>query len=88
MANHFTRRQPKRSSGLSWGRIPADDGQAVTYRLFRRDCNGRLHYEARSFSARTPRSHIAQAIHALKRQLRDRVDDIDLAAMGINQEAA
>ncbi|KRG86147.1 hypothetical protein H7691_12615 [Stenotrophomonas sp. CW117] len=81
MSHHFTRRAPKRNEGLSWGRFPTDDGSAVTYRLFRRDHRGALHMEARTFFTSADPTHIAKVLRHAKRQLRDRVDEIDLAAM-------
>jgi len=81
MNRHFTRRTPKRNEGLSWGRFPTDDGSAVTYRLFRRDHTGRLHFEARTFFASVDPTYIAKVLRHAKHQLRDRVDAIDLAAM-------
>lgn len=81
MNRHFTRRAPKRNEGLSWGRFPTDDGSTVTYRLFRRDHTGRLHFEARTFFTTADPTYIAKVLRHAKRQLRDRVDEIDLAAM-------
>jgi len=81
MNRHFTRRAPKRNEGLSWGRFPTDDGSAVTYRLFRRDHTGRLHFDARTFFTTSDPTYIAKVLRHAKRQLRDRVDEIDLAAM-------
>jgi len=83
--NRFTRRAPKRNWGLSWGRFPTDDGSAVVYRIFRRDHAGRLHLEVRTFFTDAEPAHIARALRQAKRQLRDRVDEIDLAAL---EEAA
>lgn len=83
--NRFTRRAPKRNQGLSWGRFPTDDGSAVAYRIFRRELSGKLHMEARTFFTGTEPAHIAKVLRSLKRQLRDRVDEIDLEAM---EEAA
>lgn len=83
--NRFARRAPKRNQGLSWGRFPTDDGSAVVYRIFRRELSGKLHMEARTFFTGTEPAHIAKVLRSLKRQLRDRVDEIDLEAM---EEAA
>lgn len=81
--NRFTRRAPRRNWGLSWGRFQTDDGSAVTYRLWRRDHAGALHMEARTFFTHAGPAHIARVLRQAKRQLRDRVDTIDLAAMGL-----
>ncbi|WP_182334731.1 hypothetical protein [Stenotrophomonas acidaminiphila] len=83
MSRHFTRRAPKRNEGLSWGRFPTDDGSAVTYRLFRRDHTGRLHFEARTFFTSAAPTYIAKVLRHAKRQLHDRVDTIDLQALGV-----
>ncbi len=83
MNRHFTRRAPKRNEGLSWGRFPTDDGSAVTYRLFRRDHTGRLHFEARTFLSSDRPLYIASHLRRMKRELRNRVDGIDLKAMGV-----
>jgi hypothetical protein len=80
--NRFTRRAPRRNWGLSWGRFQTEDGSAVTYRLWRRDHSGALHVESRRFDTSELPAHIAKVLRSLKRQLRDRVDEIDLAAMG------
>ena len=83
MSRHFTRRAPKRNEGLSWGRFPTDDGSAATYRLFRRDHTGRLHFEARTFLSSDSPLYIASHLRRMKRELRNRVDGIDLKAMGV-----
>lgn len=79
--NRFTRRAPKRNQGLSWGRYPTDDSSAVVYRIFRRELTGKLHMEARTFFTGTEPAHIAKVLRSLKRQLRDRADEIDLTAL-------
>lgn len=81
--DRFTRRAPRRNWGLSWGRFQTEDGSAVTYRLWRRDYTGALHVESRRFFTGTEPAHIARVLRSLKRQLRDRVDAIDLQAMGV-----
>lgn len=82
--NRFTRRAPKRNEGQSWGRIPVGPGE-VLYRIFRRDHAGRLHFEEHRFHIDAEPAHIARVLRQAKRQLRDRVDEIDLEAM---EEAA
>lgn len=81
--NRFTRRAPKRNWGQSWGRYPIVDQQEVIYRIFRRDHTGRLHFEERTFFVDTDPKQIASALRQAKRQLRDRVDEIDLEAMEV-----
>lgn len=83
--NRFTRRAPKRNEGQSWGRFKDANGLEVIYRIFRRDHTGRLHFEERTFFVESNPTDIASALRHAKRQLRDRVDEIDLEAM---EEAA
>lgn len=84
MNRQSTRRAPKRNGGFSWGRFPAGDTNIVTYRLFRRDETGRLHIHILTFYlGRDRRSDVALALRSACHSLRDRVDTIDLAAMGV-----
>lgn len=89
MTRHHTRRQPKKKTrGFSWGRFPIESGGAVTgveWRLFRRDHRGAVHFECRLYLVDTPRKDIAPFLLRVRHVLRDRVDEIDLAAM---EEAA
>ena len=80
---HHTRRAPRKNDGFSWGRLPLGtrDATAVEWRLFRRDHTGKLHFEARLYPIDTPRAHIAPFLLRARRLLRERVDEIDLAAM-------
>ena len=78
------RRAPKRNGGFSWGRVPAAGGSIVTWRLFRRDHRRALHMREVTFSAGDTRAHIARQLRRACHQLRDHVDEIDLAAMGVN----
>ena len=81
IARHLTRRAPKKTGGFSFGRFPSECGTYVTFRLFRRDHRGALHMEARTFFTSADPTYIAKVLRHAKRQLRDRVDEIDLAAM-------
>ena len=83
--NRFTRRAPKRNEGQSWGWFMDANGLEVIYRIFRRDHTGRLHFVEHKFFVETNPTDIARALRHAKRQLRDRVDEIDLAAL---EEAA
>lgn len=83
MSRHVARRAPKRKRGLCWGRTPNDDGTVVTWQLFRRDHRGALHMSSLQFTYAEPRAYIAQRLRNARRKLRDRVDEIDLAAMGV-----
>ncbi|MFC4727108.1 hypothetical protein [Coralloluteibacterium thermophilus] len=85
MTRHLLDRRPSRGGVSSWGRSSADG--AVLYRLFRRDHTRRVHMQTLGFAAGTPRPAIAAALRAARHQLRDRVDEIDLAAL-YAQEAA
>ena len=81
MARHHSRRAPRKNTGFSWGRFPLRG--CTDYRLFRRDYTGALHVESRTFNMSEPPAHIARALRLAKRQLRDRVDTIDLQAMEV-----
>lgn len=87
---HAAPRQPKKSGGFSWGRVALPDG-GVSYRLFRRDQRGALHYFMRNYSAAdlerglNMRLVIADELKYARRALRDQVDEIDLALMGVTQ---
>lgn len=80
---HFTRRMPKKNGGFSWGRFPMGDGGPVCYRLFRRDYRGALHIASLTFGRSLDRRHIAYDLRRARHALRDRVDEIDLRAMGV-----
>lgn len=81
MNRHMQRRRPKANGGFSWGRIPGE--ASVTYRLFRRDHTGALHVSQISFLSSAPVTQMASTLKIAKRRLRDTVDELDLAAMGI-----
>ena len=81
MSNHFERRAPHANGGFSWGRFPADE--TIQYRLFRRDHTGALHVSTITFAKNTPSKQIASDVKRKRRELRDKVDVIDLAAMGV-----
>lgn len=84
LAKHATKRDPKpRGMGFSWGRMPDPDSGAVAYRLFRRDHRRAIHM---AVVVITPDQSLADAAKVLRRafhKLRDKVDDIDLEAMGV-----
>lgn len=82
-ARHLRRRPPGKNGGFSWGRFPADDARSVTWRLFRRDQRGVLHIATRTFLPGQTRAEIAAALNLARHRLRDRVDEIDLALMGV-----
>ena len=75
-------RPPKKSDGFSWGRVVRVDG-TITYRLFRRDQRGALHVAMLVFSRDDLRGDMANDINRKRHSLRDQVDEIDLAIMGV-----
>jgi len=79
----MTNRPPQRNGGFSWGRFI--DDYSITYRLFRRDHRGALHLKCLTYGLHVTRATIAADLMRAKRQLRDRVDEIDLQAMGVAQ---
>lgn len=84
--SHLTRRQPKKNNGFSWGRFPLSHDEhavSVDYRLFRRDHDMKLHYFILTFNHGEPRWMIAERVRVACHRLRDKVDVIDLAAMGV-----
>ena len=82
-ARHTIRRAPKAALGFAWGRIPTVDGSAVTWRLYRRDHSRRIHQHALTFFSNDDRAVIAGHLRRARRYLREKVDDIDLVAMGV-----
>jgi len=78
-----TRRAPKKNGGFSWGRYPMGQPRIVAYRLFRRDHTGALQFEGYTAQPQHTRAEIARGLRAACHRLRDRVDEIDLAAMGV-----
>lgn len=81
-ARHFTRRPPSKRD-TAFARFPSDDGALVTYRLFRRDHERRTHFRELRFFPDTPRPVIAMNLLRARRELREFVDGLQLAAWGI-----
>lgn len=79
----ITRRAPTKNTGFSWGRFPMGDTGIVCYRLFRRDLTGAVHIEPLHFYPRDQRPAVALALREACHRLRDRVDELDLAALGV-----
>lgn len=77
----YTHKQPTTCRRFSWGRIPHESG--CTWRLFRRDIDGRVYMSGLDFRAGTSRAVIAGDLLKARHRLRDRVDEIDLAALGL-----
>lgn len=83
MSRHIAHRAPKETLGFAWGRFPTMDGSAVTWRLYRRDHRRAVHMHALTFFTHDDRAAIAGYLRRARRYLRDKVDDIDLQAMGV-----
>lgn len=83
MSRPVTRRAQKKNGGFSWGRFPMGDTGITAYRLFRRDLTGAVHIENLHFYPQDQRRAVALALRAACHRLRDRVDEIDLATMGV-----
>ncbi|RIA19236.1 hypothetical protein DFO63_4360 [Stenotrophomonas sp. AG209] len=83
MSRHIARRAPKETVGFAWGRFPTMDGSAITWRLYRRDHRRALHMHTETFFAHEDRAVIAGCLRRARRSLREKMDDIDLVAMGV-----
>lgn len=83
MSRPTTRRPPKKNGGSAWGRFPLGDTAITAYRLFRRDHTGAIHTHSLHSYPHDQRRDIALALREARHCLRDRVDEIDLAAMGL-----
>ena len=83
MGNHHRGRAPKKTGGFSWGRVVTDG--TVTYRLFRRDQRGALHCKQIVPRTEWSRAAIASEINRARHALRDQVDEVDLALMGVTE---
>lgn len=77
-----TRKLPSHRGAFSYSRIPLEGG-TVIYRLFRRDMQGALHARTLPFHPGCARRLIAGTLRTARHQLRDQVDEIDLALMGV-----
>lgn len=84
MNRHCTRKLPRHGHRFCYGRVPQLGG-SVVYRLFRRDLTRRVYAETCVFHPDCSRRLIAKQLRAARHKLRDRVDEIDLALMGVNQ---
>ncbi|GAB3054366.1 hypothetical protein [Stenotrophomonas tumulicola] len=80
---HATRRTPKETLGFSWGRFPTEDGSVITYRLYRRDHRRAVHMHVLSVFTNGDRDTAAAHLRKARKFLRDKVDEIDLASMGV-----
>lgn len=84
MSRHIERRAPKETLGFAWGRFPTFGGSAITWRLYRRGHRRALHMHVLTFFAHDDRVVIAGHLRRARRYLRDKVDEIDLQAMGVH----
>lgn len=78
----MTRRTPSNRNTFCWARIPQDSG-GVLYRLYRRDMRHAVHAVLRNFPADCDRHTIATEVNVARHELRNSVDEIDLALMGV-----
>jgi hypothetical protein len=74
------RKGPNQYSRFSWSRIPKESG--ITYRLFRRDFNGRLYCEWWTFEGES-RREMAMKLRAMRKTLLERVDAVELLELGV-----
>lgn len=80
---------PKKGRGFTWSRAPRDEGRAMQWRLHRWDMRGVLHISyvrADPIMMARDRRQVAQWLRSARRNLRDRVDEIDIAIL--EQESA
>lgn len=73
----FEGRLPAGGKGPAWCRLV--DETTVTYRLYRRDYRNALHCSIVTCSKTTPSEEIAATLKKKRRELRDKVDELDLA---------
>lgn len=86
-ARHLFDRKPRGRNRFSWGRVRHGEGRSVTYRLFRRAFNGKLYMEVHTFNREDPRAGIARTVWNMRIRVRDAVDAVDLAALGLEVAA-
>jgi len=90
MSVPFRHKRPTGKGTFSYGRVPCVDTRefgavtSISYRLFRRDQNGKLHPKFFNFAADTDRAEIAKTLNEARHQLRNLVDDIDLKLLGVS----
>jgi hypothetical protein len=88
MSRHLTRRGPRRKSRFCWTRFPTAASEFVIYRLYRRDAANAVHMASVTFPGTDNRAYIAERVMRARIQLRNRVDEMDLAAMFEQESAA
>lgn len=75
------RKQPNKHSCFAFAVIQSDAG--VTYRLSRRDFRGVLHFSWKTFAPGYDRTLQAVVLRAMRNELRERVDAIELHLLGL-----
>lgn len=80
---HLRRKAPRKTRGFAWARIPNDDRGFVTWRLTRRDVEGKLYCVDAVHSKGTPRGKIARDLWRQRQVFRDTVDDVSLRQLGV-----
>lgn len=77
----LVRRRPNPDArASSWARIP-NEGGGCTWHLYRKDHRRATHMIRLSYPARICRTAVARDLRAAYRELRNRVDEIDLTLM-------
>lgn len=75
------RKLPNKHHRFAFARIPVDGG--VTYRLFRRDLTNRIHFAQITLGEGMDRMQFACALWRLRKELRERVDEIEFRLLGV-----
>lgn len=80
----FRKRTPRnRDSRFYWLCLQIEDTPTITWRLFRRAESGRWHMASVVATHGEDRAAVARRLAAARRELLDRVDMVDLQAMGL-----
>ncbi len=83
ITRHISDRRPA-GRNTAWTRKVEMDGSLVTYRLFRRDMRGKLHQSMLQYLTKNAkRSMIASDLRRVKKLLRGKIDEIDIAVLGL-----
>jgi hypothetical protein len=77
---HLQPRHPRKRIGFCWSRSTHEG--ATTWRLFRRDHRNAVHMALITIGDRS-RGDVARTLQREYRKLRDKVDEINLLAMGV-----
>lgn len=84
IVRHRADRRPQ-GRHFAWSRKLNEQG-VLHYRLWRRDATGKLHHNRfpLQYLSHAERRMIAKDLRIERQKLRDRVDEIDLVAMGVS----